>query len=154
MQTEAKKRLSGLKLRPLEVDDLAPVFHLGEKLFTARAVPNLYRTWDEYEVVGLFQSDSDYCFVAEIDDRLAGFTLGTIISKTNSAWKYGHLIWMGVEPSFARQGVFLRPVHNALVYDPLLLQLCLHIDKLGISLKVGFQAPGKDLRGPVSNEAL
>jgi len=112
MQTEAKKRLSGLKLRPLEVDDLAPVFHLGEKLFTARAVPNLYRTWDEYEVVGLFQSDSDYCFVAEIDDQLAGFTLGTIISKTNSAWKYGHLIWMGVEPSFARQGIAERLVKH------------------------------------------
>ena len=89
----------------MEVDDLAPVFHLGEKLFTANTVPNLYRTWDEFEVVGLFQSDSEYCFVAEIDDRLVGFILGTVISKTKSAWKYGHLIWMGVDPGFARQGI-------------------------------------------------
>ena len=43
----------------MEVDDLAPVFHLGEKLFTASKVPNLYRTWDEFEVVGLFQSDKE-----------------------------------------------------------------------------------------------
>jgi ribosomal protein S18 acetylase RimI-like enzyme len=112
MNAETKKRVSGIKIRPLEVDDLAPVFHLGEKLFTARSVPNLYRTWDEYEVVGLFHSDSDYCFVAEIDDQLAGFTLGTIVSKTNSAWKYGYLIWMGVEPSYARQGVAERLVRH------------------------------------------
>ena len=95
-KTEPRKKAPGLRIRPMEVDDLAPVFHLGEKLFTANTVPNLYRTWDEFEVVGLFQSDSEYCFVAEIDDDLVGFILGTVISKTKSAWKYGHLIWMGV----------------------------------------------------------
>jgi len=104
-KTDPKKRALGLRIRPLDVDDLAPVFHLGEKLFTATTVPNLYRTWDEFEVVGLFQSDSEYCFVAEIDERLVGFVLGTVISKTRSAWKYGHLIWMGVDPAFARQGI-------------------------------------------------
>jgi len=107
--TEArKKRGNGLVIRPMEVDDIAPVFHLGEKLFTARTVPNLYRTWDEYEVVGLFQSDTDNCFVAEIDERIVGFTLGTVISKSRSAWKYGHLIWMGVDPSVARRGIAER----------------------------------------------
>jgi ribosomal protein S18 acetylase RimI-like enzyme len=104
-KTEPRKRAPGLRIRPLDVDDLAPVFHLGEKLFTATTVPNLYRTWDEFEVVGLFQSDSEYCFVAEIDEQLAGFVLGTVISKTRSAWKYGHLIWMGVDPAFVRQGI-------------------------------------------------
>jgi ribosomal protein S18 acetylase RimI-like enzyme len=104
-KTDPRKKAVGLRIRPLDVDDLAPVFHLGEKLFTATTVPNLYRTWDEFEVVGLFQSDPEYCFVAEIDERLAGFVLGTVISKTRSAWKYGHLIWMGVDPAFARQGI-------------------------------------------------
>jgi ribosomal protein S18 acetylase RimI-like enzyme len=104
-KSEIKKRSHGLKIRPMEVDDLAPVFHLGEKLFTANTVPNLYRTWDEFEVVGLYQSDSEYCFVAEIEDHLVGFVLGTVISKTKSAWKYGHLIWMGVDPAFSRQGI-------------------------------------------------
>jgi ribosomal protein S18 acetylase RimI-like enzyme len=104
-KTEPRKRAPGLRIRPLDVDDLAPVFHLGEKLFTATTVPNLYRTWDEFEVVGLFQSDSEYCLVAEIDEQLVGFVLGTVISKTRSAWKYGHLIWMGVDPAFSRQGI-------------------------------------------------
>ena len=103
--SDPKKKRSAYRIRPLEVDDVAAVFHLGEKLFTARKVPNLYRTWDEYEVVGLFQSDSDYCFVVETCDQLVGFTLGTMISKTRSAWKYGHLIWMGVDPAHARSGI-------------------------------------------------
>lgn len=113
-KTEPRKRALGLRIRPLDVDDLAPVFHLGEKLFTATTVPNLYRTWDEFEVVGLFQSDAEYCFVAEIDEQLVGFVLGTAISKTRSAWKYGHLIWMGVDPSFARQGIAERLVRHFL----------------------------------------
>jgi ribosomal protein S18 acetylase RimI-like enzyme len=113
-KTETRKRALGLRIRPLDVDDLAPVFHLGEMLFTATTVPNLYRTWDEFEVVGLFQSDSEYCFVAEIDEELVGFVLGTVISKTRSAWKYGHLIWMGVDPAFARQGIADRLAHHFL----------------------------------------
>jgi ribosomal protein S18 acetylase RimI-like enzyme len=113
-KTDARKKAAGLRIRLLDVDDLAPVFHLGEKLFTANTVPNLYRTWDEFEVVGLFQSDSEYCFVAEIDEQLVGFVLGTVISKTRSAWKYGHLIWMGVDPAFARQGIADRLANHFL----------------------------------------
>jgi ribosomal protein S18 acetylase RimI-like enzyme len=113
-KTETRKKAPGLRIRLLDIDDLAPVFHLGEKLFTANTVPNLYRTWDEFEVVGLFQSDSDYCFVAEIEERLVGFVLGTVISKTRSAWKYGHMIWMGVDPAFARQGIADRLANHFL----------------------------------------
>jgi ribosomal protein S18 acetylase RimI-like enzyme len=113
-KAETRKKASGLRIRLLDVDDVAPVFHLGEKLFTANKVPNLYRTWDEFEVVGLFQSDSEYCFVAEIDEQLGGFVLGTVISKTRSAWKYGHLIWMGVDPAFARQGIADRLANHFL----------------------------------------
>lgn len=102
---EPKKKSGTVRIRSMEVDDLAPVFHLGELLFTAAKAPNLYRTWDEFEVVGLFQSDWATCFVAEYNDDLAGFALGTIITKTHSAWKYGHLIWLGVDPAFARMGV-------------------------------------------------
>jgi ribosomal protein S18 acetylase RimI-like enzyme len=105
---EAKKKKPAVAIRPMEVDDLAPVFHLGEALFTAQNWPNLYRTWDEYEVVGLFQGDSETCWVAEIEDQLAGFALATVISKTRSAWKYGHLIWLGVDPARVRQGVAER----------------------------------------------
>jgi ribosomal protein S18 acetylase RimI-like enzyme len=69
----SKKKRNNLAIRQMEIDDLAHVFHLGEKLFTAREVPNLYRTWDEYEVVNLFQSDPEFCLVAEFDDEIVGF---------------------------------------------------------------------------------
>lgn len=32
-----------LEIRQMEIDDLAAVFHLGERLFTSQRVPNLYR---------------------------------------------------------------------------------------------------------------
>lgn len=89
----------------MKIDDIAKVFHLGEKLFTARIVPNLYRTWDEYEVVSLFQTDPEFCLVAEMDDTIIGFALGLTISKSGSAWKYGHLHWLGVEKKYQRQGI-------------------------------------------------
>jgi ribosomal protein S18 acetylase RimI-like enzyme len=100
-----KNKRINLTIREMEIDDIAKVFHLGEKLFTARKVPNLYRTWDEYEVVSLFQSDPGFCLVAHSDDALVGFALGSTISKTGSAWKYGHLYWLGIEPEYQRQGV-------------------------------------------------
>ncbi|MFP3870127.1 MAG: N-acetyltransferase family protein [Syntrophobacteria bacterium] len=106
--SEKKKKRLNIGIRQMEIDDLASVFHLGEKLFTARQVPTLYRTWDEYEVISLFQSDSEFCLVAETKDELVGFALGTTISKSRSAWKYGHLVWLGVDPVFRRHGIAAR----------------------------------------------
>jgi ribosomal protein S18 acetylase RimI-like enzyme len=103
-----KKKKTTLVVRQMEIDDLGEVFHLGEKLFTAREVPNLYRTWDEYEVVNLFQSDPEFCLVAEFDEEIVGFILGSTIEKTHSAWKYGHLIWLGTEPESQRQGIAVK----------------------------------------------
>lgn len=106
--SESNKKRYNISIRQMEIDDLAKVFHLGEKLFTAREVPNLYRTWDEYEVTSLFQSDREFCLVAETEDQLTGFALGTTVVKTHSAWKYGYLIWLGVDPSFHGQGLASR----------------------------------------------
>jgi ribosomal protein S18 acetylase RimI-like enzyme len=102
-----KKRVH-VKIREMEIDDIAPVFHLGEELFTPRDVPNLYRTWDEYEVTGLFHDEPEFCLVAEVDDKIVGFALGTTIFKAGSAWKYGHLIWLGVAEECRRLGVAKR----------------------------------------------
>lgn len=107
----AAKR-QAIKLREMEIDDLAAVFHLGEALFKSTEVPNLYRTWDPYEVTGLFNDDTEYCLVAEADRRLAGFALGTTITKSHSAWKYGYLIWLGVAPDFQRMGVAEKLLHR------------------------------------------
>jgi ribosomal protein S18 acetylase RimI-like enzyme len=100
-----KKKKVNITLRQMEIDDLATIFHLGEKLFTAREAPNLYRTWDEYEVISLFQGDSEFCLVAEDDDKLVGFALGTTVTKSHSAWKYGYLVWLGIDPDYHGFGI-------------------------------------------------
>ncbi len=102
-RTKAKQL--NVRIHEMDIDDLADVFHLGEKLFSAQKVPNLYRTWDEYEVTELFNSDSEFCLVAKSANQIIGFALGTTIEKTHSAWKYGHLIWLGVESAYQRLGV-------------------------------------------------
>ena len=99
------KKKPKIQVREMELDDLAAVFHMGEKLFTAREAPNLYRTWDEYELIELFYADSELCFVAEADEKIVGFALGTTIEKERSAWKYGHLVWLGILPEFQRSGL-------------------------------------------------
>ncbi|AMV73845.1 hypothetical protein JCM30471_22660 [Desulfuromonas carbonis] len=85
-----------LVIREMTIDDLSEVFHIGEAVFTAEFSQSLYRTWDEYEITTLFNSDSELCLVAERDDRIVGFALGTTVEKAKSAWKYGYLVWLGV----------------------------------------------------------
>lgn len=94
-----------VKIRQMEIDDIAAVFHLGEKLFRAGEVPNLYRTWDEYEVINFFQGDTEFCLIAEVEEKVVGFILGTTVTKSHSAWKYGHMVWLGVSPEFHRYGI-------------------------------------------------
>jgi ribosomal protein S18 acetylase RimI-like enzyme len=108
-----RKHLS-ISIRPMEIDDLAQVFHLGERLFTAEDVPNLYRTWDEHEVVDLFHSDPELCLVAEEGERIVGFAMGTTVTKSRSAWKYGHLVWLGVDPEYQGTGVAEKLFHALL----------------------------------------
>lgn len=96
---------NGVEVRLATIDDLAAVFHLGERVFTSQEVSNLYRTWDEYEVTRLFNTEPDHLLVAESEGRVIGFAMGTVIDKARSAWSYGHLLWLGVEPKCARQGI-------------------------------------------------
>lgn len=98
-------RRSSVRIREMEIDDIAPVFHLGETLFKADEAPTNYRTWDPYEVTSLFNSDTEFCLVAEDEDTLVGFALGTTITKNHSAWKYGYLIWLGVCREYQRSRV-------------------------------------------------
>ena len=89
----------------MELEDLPGVYALGESVFTADKWPSLYRTWDEYEPVGLFHSDGEFCLVAESEGRLAGFALGSLIDKRNSSWSYGYLTWLAVNPELKRSGI-------------------------------------------------
>ncbi len=94
-----------LIIEEIGIADLNDVYELGERLFTADKWPALYRTWDEYEVVTFFASDSETCFVARQGGRVLGFALGNIIEKRHSSWRYGYLVWLGVDPDFGRNGV-------------------------------------------------
>ena len=97
-----------IKIRMATIDDLPAIFHLGERLFTPQGASNLYRTWDEYEVTHLFNTEPEYMLVADADGEVVGFLLGSVIEKRNTAWNYGHLLWLGVDPAFARQGIASR----------------------------------------------
>jgi ribosomal protein S18 acetylase RimI-like enzyme len=90
-------------IREMGVDDIAPVYHLGETLFTSDLYPYLYRIWDEWEVIGLYNTDAEFCMVAEVNNQLAGFILGTIVSK--ASWVYGYIIWLGVSADFQRRKI-------------------------------------------------
>lgn len=94
-----------LNIRDMTIDDFAEVFHLGEQLFTSDYSPSMYRTWDEYEVTTLYNSDSELCLVAELDEEIVGFALSTTVEKNNSAWKYGYLVWIGVRQGVQKKGV-------------------------------------------------
>ena len=94
-----------LCIREITIDDFAEVFHLGEQLFTSDYSPSMYRTWDEYEITTLYNSDSELCLVAELEGEIVGFALGTTVEKSNSAWKYGYLVWIGVRPGLQKKGV-------------------------------------------------
>lgn len=96
---------NGLEIREMELEDIAPVFALGEHLFTAARWPTLYRTWDEYELLNLFASDGETCLVAELEGRIVGFALGSLLEKRKGPWTYGYLAWLGVEPELGRRGI-------------------------------------------------
>jgi ribosomal protein S18 acetylase RimI-like enzyme len=104
----SRKREPELEIREMDIDDLPAVFHLGEQIFTSETVPTLYRTWDEFEVTSLFNTDPEFCLVAEVDKTTVGFILGTTVTKTKSAWKYGYIVWLGVVPEWQREGLGSR----------------------------------------------
>jgi len=108
LENEHKKKPEVI-IREMEVDDISAVYHLGEKLFTSEEFPILYRTWDPYEVTDYFSSDSEYCLVAEIEEKIVGFILANIIEKEGTAWKkYGYLSWVGVDQAFQRTNLGFR----------------------------------------------
>ena len=103
LATEEKPRI-----REMTIDDLSEVFHIGEEVFTAEYSQSMYRTWDEYEITTLFNTDNELCLVAELGERILGFALGTTVSKHNSPWKYGYLVWLGVQKDIQKGRVGSR----------------------------------------------
>ena len=111
-RAKTRRSTERVLIREMELEDLAAVYELGERLFTADRWPTLYRTWDQYELVEMFASDGETCFVAEDGDRVIGFALGTLIEKRRSAWTYGYLLWIGVDTRAGRKGIGDRLVRR------------------------------------------
>ena len=103
-------------IRRLGIDDLAPVFHLGEKLYTLQRNPNLYRMWDATQVVEYYASDPDGCFVAELNDKIVGFLLSYVVDKHKSKRFYGYLEWLAVHPDHQGKGLASRLFERFLKY--------------------------------------
>ncbi len=103
-----RAQMPPVEIRQMRLDDLPAVFELGQKLFTAAELPTLYRSWDDDELLQLFNASEDTCFVAIAGERVVGFTLGSIMEKPHSAWRYGWLEWLGVAPGYKRMGVATR----------------------------------------------
>ena len=106
------KPLPAVEIREMELRDVPQVFELGEKLFTAEEWPTLYRSWDDHELALLFSADAETCLVAEADEKIVGFALGRVTEKPRSAWRYGMLMWLGVERRFKRSGIATRLVRQ------------------------------------------
>ena len=106
------KPLPSVEIREMELRDVAGVFELGQKLFTAEELPSLYRSWDDHELAQLFSTEAETCLVAEADGKVVGFALGRVMQKPRSAWRYGWLLWLGVERRFKRSGVATRLVNQ------------------------------------------
>ncbi len=105
---ERRNRRDHVEIREMSIDDLPRVFHLGESLFTSESSPLLYRTWDEYEVTDLFNTDPELCLVAELGGAAIGFAMGTTVEKPGTAWKYGYLVWLGVRRKYQGRGIAAR----------------------------------------------
>ena len=118
METLSKTRrkrprsLPPVEIREMQLRDVAEVFELGQKLFTAEEWPSLYRSWDDHELAQLFSTEAETCLVAVADAKLVGFALGRVMEKPRSAWRYGWLLWLGVDRRFKRSGVATRLVHQ------------------------------------------
>jgi ribosomal protein S18 acetylase RimI-like enzyme len=112
VEENGARKKPDVEIRDMGVDDIPAVFHLGEQVFTADKTPTLYRTWDEFEVISMFNEDTEYCMVAEVDGQIVGFAMGNVVTKKKSAWKYGYLVWLVVSPDFQRLGVASRLFHR------------------------------------------
>jgi ribosomal protein S18 acetylase RimI-like enzyme len=111
-EENGSRKKPDIEIREMGVDDIPAVFHLGEQVFTADKTPTLYRTWDEFEVISMFNEDTEYCLVAEMEGQIIGFAMGNVVTKKKSAWKYGYLVWLVVSPDYQRLGVASRLFHK------------------------------------------
>jgi hypothetical protein len=91
---------SSYSLRPMMMEDIASVYHLGNEIFTASEFPNMYRTWDDFSVIENYASSGEFCFVAQAHGEILGFLLGETVSKR--VGMRGYIQWVAVLPQYRR----------------------------------------------------
>jgi len=96
-----KRRKCNVDVREMIIDDLHEVYELGEGVFGDRSSPNLFRFWEPAEVLDLFETDSEFCLVAELDDKIVG----------TRAWHpQGDVVWAeAVKPDRRSVAARVRP---------------------------------------------
>jgi len=72
LTAQKKRRKYNVDVREMIIDDLHEVYELGEGVFGDRSSPNLFRFWEPAEVLDLFETDSEFCLVAELNDKIVG----------------------------------------------------------------------------------
>lgn len=91
---------SSYSLRPMMMQDIAAVYHLGNEIFTASEFPNMYRTWDDFCVIETYAGSSEFCFVAQAHGEILGFLLGDTMSKR--VGMRGYIQWVAVLAQYRR----------------------------------------------------
>ena len=108
-KSSTPKASGSYEIREMELEDLYRVYALGEQLYTAEDWPNLYRTWDETDIITNYTTDGEFCWVAETDaGEIVGFALGAMLEKQRNSWVYGWLDWLGVHAAWQGKGVGKR----------------------------------------------
>ena len=100
MEKKANGTEETLDIRDMKIDDFAEVFHLGEQLFTSDYSPSMYRTWDEYEITTLYNSDCELCLVEEDEDEhvLAFLDIGPISRERRALFEIRSIVVLGIGP--------------------------------------------------------
>ncbi|GFH52513.1 hypothetical protein CTEN210_08989 [Chaetoceros tenuissimus] len=117
-----KKKI--LTIRNMEIKDLNSVYELGNQIFTS-SFENIYNFWDDEAVMEYYLTDPDLCMVATVKEKdpsskgekvekVIGFAFGTTIEKPKSSWKYGYLVWLGVDPMYQGMGL-ARELYDTMV---------------------------------------
>ncbi len=105
-----------VQLKPLGIDDISEVFHLGEEIFkNSYERDNLsYLLWSEDEILQLYTRSTGYCFVARIGQEIAGFLLGSSTVDKNHAKKFGRIQWICVKPEHFKEEIDLKLIQHFL----------------------------------------
>jgi ribosomal protein S18 acetylase RimI-like enzyme len=107
-----------VRIRPMEIDDLFPIYAIGESIFTSKS-SNLFHFWDETTIMHSYLSDPEYCITATVKEEdgsetVVGFAFGNTIEKPRSSWRYGYLVWLGCHPDYQGLGLASQ-IYNVMV---------------------------------------